>query len=216
MQLYQHQAIVLLGLDDEQGHFDSGTATYLNYGFAAALIIDLLLAERIELEDGKIRVKTNALTRNKALDNVLSRMYRVKSPKSVSHWVHAIVMDCAKLWKQTLNELIQQGILRHKTKKFLWVFKLNRYPTVDSRAEDKLRARLRELLFQSESPDKDERMLLSILLHCELYTLIAKGKEERKQAKARLKALTEEEEMGKHFSQAIQEAQAAVFVAMTA
>ena len=44
MDLYLHESVLLLGLDDEKGKLAPGTtSTYLYYGFSAALIMDLVL-----------------------------------------------------------------------------------------------------------------------------------------------------------------------------
>jgi hypothetical protein len=127
MNLLLHESVLLLGLDDEKGHFHS-TLAYLNYGFAAAILMDLILAERIVLEDKKLKVATNALTTNKILNEELERLYKAKKPPKVTAWLHNMVQRNSKVFKKCIDGLIQQGILKMVKKKVLWIFRLNVTP----------------------------------------------------------------------------------------
>jgi hypothetical protein len=48
MDLYLHEAITLISLDDEKGNFTQAGG-YINYAFGAAFMMDLLLEERIKM-----------------------------------------------------------------------------------------------------------------------------------------------------------------------
>jgi Golgi phosphoprotein 3 len=212
MNLLLHESVLLLGLDDEKGHFHS-TLAYLNYGFAAAILMDLILAERIVLEDKKLKVATNALTTNKILNEELERLYKAKKPPKVTAWLHNMVQRNSKVFKKCIDGLIQQGILKMVKKKVLWIFPVKRYPSLNLEPEHTLRRRLQNILFKGETPSRDDRMLLAIIEACQLVSEIVPEKEQRKQAKERIKKLTSESEMKKLLGDAIQEMQVVVMTA---
>ncbi|NBC08429.1 MAG: hypothetical protein GVY26_14640 [Bacteroidetes bacterium] len=215
MDLHLHEAITLISLNDEKGNY-TAAGGYINYAFGAALLTDLILAERVVIEDDRVKLVTNAITDSRALNAVIDQLSRRKKPMKVSNWIHTLVQRSTKLYKLCVEKLIKEGILERREKKILWVFSVNRYPTVDGEPENELRQRLKALMLDdTTTPDRKERMLLVLLLHCELYTDLLDDKSERKPAKARLEALTEDSLMEDHIGKTIREMQAAVMVATT-
>jgi Golgi phosphoprotein 3 len=169
--------------------------------------MDLILAERIVLEEKRIKVSTNALTTNKVLNEELNRLYQAKKPPKVTAWLHNTVQRNSKLFKKCIDGLIQQGILKMVKKKVLWIFPVKRYPSLNLEPEHTLRRRLQNILFKGETPSRDDRMLLAIIEACQLVSEIVPEKEQRKPAKERIKKLTSESEMKKLLGDAIQEMQ---------
>lgn len=215
MDLHLHEAITLISLNDEKGNY-TAAGGYINYAFGAALLTDLILAERVAIEDDRVKLVTNAITDSRALNTVIDQVSRRKKPMKVGNWIHTLVQRSTKLYKLCVEKLIKDGILERREKKILWVFSVNRYPTVDGEPENELRQRLKALMLDdTTTPDRKERMLLVILLHCELYTGLLDDKSDRKRAKARLEALTEDSLMEDHIGKTIREMQAAVMVATT-
>ena len=91
MDLYLHESVALLGLDDEKGTY-SVEATRLNYAFVAAGIMDLVLQERMVIEDGKLIAKNSSLTGNSLLNELVGSLTKMKkAPKDdpVSTWTNA-------------------------------------------------------------------------------------------------------------------------------
>lgn len=213
MDLHLHEAITLISLNDEKGNY-TAAGGYINYAFGAALLTDLILAERVVIEDDRVKLATNAITDSRALNTVIDQVSRRKKPMKVSSWITTLVQRSTKLYKLCVEKLIKDGILKRREKKILWVFSVNRYPTVDGEPENELRQRVKSLMLDdTTTPDRKERMLLAILLHCELYAGLLDDKSERKRAKARLEALTEDSLMEDHIGKSIREMQTAVMVA---
>lgn len=215
MDLYLHEAIALISLDDEKGNFTSAGG-YINYAFGAAFVMDLLLEERIKIEEGRVHLLTNAITDSRALNTLIKRIEKRKKADRVSTWMHTCVQHLGKLRQLTVDKLVQEGILKQTEGKVLWVFSVDRYPTRDTQPENELRQRLRSLMLDnSTEPDKKERMLLAIVLKCELYAAMIDDKKARKAAKSRLEKLTAGEMMQKEVGTAVQEMLASVMVATT-
>lgn len=210
-----HQSILLLGLDDEKGTYSISTS-YLNYGFAAAILMDLILAERIEISsDHQIMVKRSALSDNKVLNEELSRIKKSKKPPKIKTWLHGMVQRNAKPIKKTIQALIGQGILKEEIKKVLWIIPVKRYPSLNVEPENSLRARLHRIIFEGAEPEPKERMLLSLIHACFIVNEIIPDKEKRKEAKERIKELTADSTMRKLVGDAIQEMQVIVTMVTT-
>lgn len=209
--LHLHESILLLSLDDEKGNF-STDESYLNYGFVAALIMDLVLAERIVIEDEYIKLTTNAVTDNKLLNHLIRRFQRAKKEKKVSSWLHALAQENGKFIPQAIDNLVKNSILERKKGKVLWVFSVTRYPTKNVQPENLLRARLGQIIFGDTAPTPKERMLLALIQACRMEKDLIPDKDERKRAKEKIKALTKDSEMRKLVGDAITEMQALVTV----
>lgn len=212
--LYLHESILLLGLDDEKGNFTS-SLSYLNYGFASALLMDLVLEERIYIEDKKVLVKTNAITDNKLLNKILRKIQEAQKPKKISKWLHDLVNNNRKYIPKAIDTLIRNKILKKKKKKVLWLFNVSRYPTVNIQSETRLRKRLRQIIFHNAVPEQKDLMLITILKACKMEKDLIPDKEERKLAKERIKTLTENSELKKLVGGAVEEMETLVTVITT-
>ncbi|MBV6652385.1 MAG: GPP34 family phosphoprotein [Mameliella sp.] len=216
MELYLHESIVLISLDDEKGNF-TNAGGYIYYAFGAALLMDLVLEGRIKLEEGQVQLKTNAITESRALNFLIERIQGSKKPKLAQNWIHDFVQKSTQLQKLAVEKLVQQGILEQTQGKVMWVFTVDRYPTRNAVPENELRNRLKTLMLdESATPDKKERMLLAIILKCELYNEVLQDKSQRKKAKARLAQLTEGSIMQEELGRAIEEMQFAILAATMA
>ena len=211
MDLHLHESVLLLGLDDEKGKL-TGSSFYFYYAFCSAMIMDLILAERIIVEDKRIKVVTNAITDNKLLNNFLQRLQDAKKPRTVSKWLQYLVNRSGKFKPLAIDSLIQQKILERRKEKILWLINVNRYPSADVEPENQLRSRLLNIIFEETEPTPKERMLLSILLSCKLDRELIPDKEKRKMAKQRIETLTEDSEMRKLIGDAIQEMQTIIMI----
>ena len=212
MELYLHEAIMLISLDDEKGNF-TAAGGYINYAFAAALVMDLILEERAELRDDYLHLTTNAITESRALNQYIDDIRKRKKELKIKDWLHLLVTS-SKYRNLCVDRLVQQGILQRTEKKVLWVFTLDRYPMLNGKPEKNLRERLRALMLEEQAgePTEKERMLLGIVHHCHLYPGLLPEKQDRKTAKARLEILTSEGAMQSHLGKAIQDMHTAIMV----
>ena len=215
MNLHLHEAIALISLDDEKGNFTSAGG-YINYAFGAAFMMDLILEERIKIEDGRVHLLTNAITDSRALDSLIERVDQRKKPDQISNWIHTCVQRQDQLRKLCVEKLVKEGVLKQTEGKVLWVFTVDRYPTKNAKPENELRQRLRALMLDETTvPDKKERMLLAIVLKCELYPELTEGRAQRKKAKARLESLTDGEMLQEEVGKAVQEMLTTVMITTT-
>lgn len=150
---------LLLLLTKDQGTAESW-GTYTGYGLSAAVVTDLILAERVTLSDDKdprVRVVSTQPTGHKVLDTALERLGQ-KTDRKLSSWVQDRKLDPTK---QVVEALAEAGIVTVEPKRMLGLIPEKR-PTVDPRPEQQTRDRLRRVL-HGEPASVADAALLSIL-----------------------------------------------------
>lgn len=160
--------ILLLSLDDNTGALLPLPVMGLDYALAGALLCDLALANRIDTDPRQLVVLDRSPTGDPLLDRALGVIAAASAPQSVQHWLGVFASDRATLERAALERLVARGILRQEEKKFLWVFGLRRYPTVDNHERVEVRTRLAGLILGDDLPDPRDAVLISLLTACHL------------------------------------------------
>ncbi len=166
------EEILLLALDDETGALRPMPVMGLDYALAGALLADLAMANRIDTDPNQLVVIDHAPTGDPLLDRALGTISTGPAGQPVSHWLGVFASERASLERAALERLVARGILRQEEKKFLWVFGLRRYPTVDNHERTEVRTRLSALILGDELPDPRDAVLISLLTACHLLARI--------------------------------------------
>lgn len=199
--------LLLLALDDDKGTVSWRHTTALGYGLGGALLMDLVLQERIDSLDKKIVLVDPSPTGDEVLDAALNTIRASNKPRDAKHWVKRLGGQ-AGLKERLARRLVARGVLREQKRTFLWVFHDHRFPTGDPGPEALLRGQLRDAVLSAAEPDTRILLLLSLVNACHLADgLFAQG--ERLQATRRIKDLVEGEQFGKAVGGAIADAAAA-------
>lgn len=195
--------LLLLALDDEKGTFISDSFSFV-YGISGAIMFELILANKIEVSNQKVCVKDKTKTGEKIPDDFLMLIIQSKKERTIKDWIQLFGEKATKIIKQTIEKLIEKGILIKKKDKFLWVFSINNYPAQNSELENILRDRLHDIIINDKKPKLKEVMLLSLIDSCDLSSEVF-GKEKSKAYKGKIKAITEDKELTNLISDTIEE-----------
>jgi Golgi phosphoprotein 3 len=211
--LYLHEEIMLLALRDEQGTVALGSM--YAYAIGGALLAELLLAERIAVEES--RKKLVNLTSDKPvgdplLDECLEKIATAKRRASAQTWVQRFAR-LRQLKHRVAQRLCDRGILRADEDTILLLFRRKIYPERDPRPERRLIERLRKAIFSETRQVEPRTTILISLAHGVGLLHIPFGKKELKARKQRIEQLTRGELLGKATHDAVRAAQAAVMVA---
>ncbi len=167
-QLYLHQELCLLAIDDSKGTFEGGM--YL-YGFAGAILAELLLKEKVEAKDWKnteVKIIDRAPLGDEILDEALKLISESKKEKKLQNWVYEVAR-IPKLKERIANQLVEQRILKRDEGKILWLFNKTTYPEVDGTYEDAIRARMAKFMFSAdEKVDNRTAVLIAFASHAHL------------------------------------------------
>jgi golgi phosphoprotein 3 len=207
--MYLHEEVLLLALKDDSGKIDWG-AGHFHMVMAGAVIAELLLAERISVDEKKlVTLLDGAPHENAVLNQALQFLAAAKRRRKIQHWIGKLAVQ-KDLKQMTAAALCDQGILKAEEAKVLFVFNKTTYPELNPGPERQLIARLKHAIF-SDGNEVDARtgLLISLTYPSGMLAIPFAAKELRKRKK-RIKQITEGELVGKATADAIAATQAII------
>jgi len=191
--LYLHEELMLLALREETGTMRNSDR--LAYTLGAAIVSELLLQKRIEIDPVKkkkmlVNLIDPTLFGDPILDEVILKIKDAKRRTNLKKWVIRIA-GLKKLKRRIALQLCRRGIVREDEDTVLLLFKRKIYPEVNPQPEQKLVARLRDAIF-SDSDNVDPRDAIIIALAYQTRLLRQKfDKKDLKPRKKRIKQIAE-------------------------
>lgn len=152
------EELLLLAYDDETGKATMPRIS-LDLGMAAAVLVELALANRIAYDDGNLAVTDPTPVGESVIDEVLERM-AADTPKSPSSWVQRLRHG---LRDRILGDLVSQGVVRDVEETELGFIVVHRYPLADPAAEEDARLRLSAALADGQLPDERTAALATLV-----------------------------------------------------
>jgi len=212
--LFLHEEVMLLALRDEEGTIASGTM--YQYAIGAAILSELLLNQRIALDESRKKKLINLISStplgDPLIDQCLEKIGNAKRRASLQTWVSRFA-GVKNLKHRVAQQLCDRGILRASEDKILLLFTRKIYPEINPEPERRLIERLRQAIF-TDSRDIDPRTIVLVSLADSTGLLKeAFDKKKLKGRKARIKEISNGEITGKAAKEAIEAIQAAVMVA---
>ena len=212
--LFLYEEIMLLALKDEEGTIASG-AMY-NYAVGGAILAELLLRQRITVEQSKkkklISVIDTEPLNDSLIDEWLMKMSSAKKRSTLQTWVSKIA-NTKDLKHRVAIQLCHRGILKMDEDTVLLLFTRKIYPEIDPEPERLIIDRLQNAIFTDDDDfDAPTVVLLSLAKSANILPVIF-GKKEIKQRKKRIEQIVNGEITGKATKEAIDAMQAAVMVA---
>ncbi|MCP4613602.1 MAG: GPP34 family phosphoprotein [Planctomycetes bacterium] len=212
--LFLHEEVMLLALRDEEGTIASGTM--YQYAIGAAILAELLLNQRIALDESRKKKLVNLISPTPLgeplIDQCLEKIGNAKRRASLQTWVSRFV-GVKKLKHRVAQQLCDRGILKATEDTILLLFTRKIYPEINPEPERRLIERLRQAIF-SDSRDVDARTVVLVSLADSTGLLkVIFDKKQLKGRKARIKEISNGEITGKAAKEAIEAMQAAVMVA---
>ncbi|GGY58415.1 GOLPH3/VPS74 family protein [Streptomyces omiyaensis] len=202
------EEITLLSLDDESGEAKERQAA--SWAVAGGILLELALAGRVSVADGRLAVTDATPTGEPLLDGRLAQLEawagrRSKAPK-VTDW---LTKDQAKAPAATVERLCERGLVVEEKRRVLGLFPVRRYPEADGSVERELRERLRSVVLGGAAPDERTAGLIALVHGAKLHRL-AFPEEPRKEIAARLEKLAEGRWAAEGVREAIRNMQAAM------
>ncbi len=207
------EEILLLALDDQSGKLHPLPEGSLNLAIAGALIMELAFKGAVDTDDKNLQVISRDPTGDELLDAVLADIPQ-ESPLSIQRALNAVSADTDK-WKERLfDELKSRGILKQEEHRFLFVLKERRYPVVDDREEEEVKARIRSVVLDAEAiPDPRDVVIICLMDACDLSGVVF-STEEQETHRARIQMIAKMDFVGQALSQAVNRIQQALLEVM--
>lgn len=198
------EELLLLSLDDERGKLVSGDSTVLRFTLAGAVLDELVVRGLVKIEDEEVVAWPREPAGDPVLDPAIMRLARKDKVKKLSYWIPYLSKDYRKIKDFLLDKLVSLGALKREEHHFLWAFTFNRYPTDDSRIENRVRRRVRASLF-SDGPIAERDGVLLSLIHAGKLEVEVFGPDGAHEARERIASLKKRYGIGSAVARAILE-----------
>ncbi|MGK5449304.1 GOLPH3/VPS74 family protein [Streptomyces radiopugnans] len=206
------EEIMLLSLDDVSGAAKDWSST--GWGVAGGILLDLVLAGRVAVRDGRLEVADRTPIGVPLLDGRLERIAGWTgggNRKKASDW---LAKDQAKSVRAAVESLCGRGLVTEERVRVLGLFPVRRYPEADGSVEREVRERLESVVVGGADPDERTAGLVALLHAAGLYRQAFPGLP-RKRVEPRMAGIAEGNRVGDSVRRAIRDVQAAVAVATT-
>lgn len=207
------EELLLLAYADDGTPLTDGT--HLDNGLGGALLLELALAGRVDVEAKRVVVVDPRPLDDPLANNALARIIGEERSRKPGHWV-------TKLAKETrprvLDKLVTDGVLTVEKDKVLWVFPRTKYPAANGvrpPAEAEAERRMRDAVLGSGTVDPRTAALCALVAATELDRKIFPDLD-GKRVKARLKEIGEGTWAADAVRKTIEEIQTAVMLAIVA
>lgn len=209
-----HEELLLIALHDDKGTIHHQAGMY-QCALAAAILAELLLAERITVEDDRKRMVNVTSTRpigDPLLDECLTRIETAKRRQRLQAWVQRVA-NTRQLRQRIAVGLCQRGVLREDEDRILWLFRRKLFPQRDPRHEKRIIERLRRAIFTETRTVAPRTAVLIALANGSGLLRIPFDRRELRARKQRLQRITEGQLLGRAMRDAIQAIQMVIIAA---
>jgi golgi phosphoprotein 3 len=190
------EELFLLSLREKKHSVDLPYSPAMPYALAGAMLVELVLANRIQLQDGKRVVPLSSEpVESEPLNELLVSISATEKPRKITYWIHHVGIKGKRLEKHLLASLIARGILKVEEKKTLWVIPYTEYAQQDASAKYLRKQHLRDVVFSRQEADPQSVALLSLMKAADLLDHLFTP-DEFKAAQTRVEAIIKDEAVG--------------------
>ncbi len=185
------ESLLLLVLDDEQGH---NTAYGADMGLAGALLLDLAAAELVQVVEGKLVPAPrppDAAAPAGVLAEALATIEAEAKTRGPKDWVRKLPTKLKPIRSRVAQRLIERGVLSEQRRKVLGLVPVERLVEADPEPERALRRRLRAELTGERDVSVRTALLVPLLRAHQLIPKLV-PKDQRKAAENRAKHIAED------------------------
>lgn len=213
MELNLVEEFLLIALDDDKGVFVVDS-THLHYGFAGAVLLELAVRDKVDIDGDYLHLKSASLEPEVVLNKALGLIVESGKTKKVKDWLDVLAHKAGELKEDTLQRLIEKGVLSKKEHKILWIIPNNKYPTSDSNPENKVRERLNNVILNGAKSEPRDVMLLSLIDVSDLTKEAFRDQSDYKEVKRKIKEVTEDIKISQSINKSIREIQTAIMISI--
>ncbi len=186
------EELILLAIDDQTNSFYRITSINFNVALIGALLMDLALRKRIDVNLEGIYVLSTEPTGDRFLDAILENLIETEAGNQPAALVGQLYNSMGHLKDKLLQDLEEKGIIKVSQCKVLWLFKKRRYPVIDQKEEEEVLSRIRKTVLTDVDPEPRDLALIALLNICNLMDKIF-TQEELEQRSERLEQLKKQD-----------------------
>jgi hypothetical protein len=177
MELSLTAQLVILSVHPENGRIVIDN-TSLKYSIIGAVLMDFLDNEEITISNKRL-IPSFRKTGNSTHDMFAERIESYSSPRRITHWVNSFSGKSWSVFRETVNSLIDRGIIRHERRYLLKIFPYNRFFHTDLRLRTGIIDEIRSVILFGKSATKKNVMLIALINASRSHNLLVREKGER-------------------------------------
>ena len=187
--------------------------TQLWYGIAGALLMEMSLQKRIEIEDGKVVLKNDKKISDPMISEIVEMMRQSGKNRKIRYWTDRIYRKANRYKKEIIGGMERKGLLSIERKRFLFIPYTLTFLR-DRRTRDKLIRHLRKAVLYPSTVEvtQEDVVLLGLVEATKMYKVMASNKDELKKLKKELKEVIKDSPIAGVVDKTIKDVQAAIMV----
>jgi len=207
------EELALLGYGDDGKPVTDGM--HLDNGLGGALLLELALSERVDIEDKRVVVRDPKPTGDPLVDQALAQIADDDKTRKPGQWVTKFAK---KTRRQVMDGLVAKGAVRREEDRVMLVFPRTRYPAthgVEPPEETEARQRMVAAVTGTGPVEPRTAALCALVAATDLDKRVFRDMD-RKQVKARLKEIGQGAWAATAVKKSIEEIQSAITIAIVA
>ena len=170
--------LLLLAIDPER--LTVRASAKIGYSLMGADLVELTIARRVDVVDGRIGVVDTRPTGDRCLDAALASIVSRSRPPRAKTWVSAQRRD---LRDDYIGVLEEQHAISTERRRALGLFTVSRYRVLDVQRQAEIRARVTAIAHGKQPASPRERALAGLTWSCGLASALLPGAENREARK---------------------------------
>lgn len=189
--------------------------TYLQYGLAGAILLDMTISDRIESDGPKLSLKKGRASTDPVLNDVIALMSQSLKPRKAEYWIRKFGERYNRYKLQLLKGLAGKRMVRIEEKKFLGLIPYRKSYLLESYTRSNLVRQLKNEIAGYRGVPGDNIALAGMIEACWMHRILTTDRDELKQIKSQLKRMIKENPVSEAVTQTVNQVQAAVIASIT-
>jgi hypothetical protein len=205
---------IILSLHPEKGRLMIDN-THFRYSLIGAVLMDYLDNGEISLNEKRL-IPSFRKNGDQVHDTIAERIERSSRSRRISYWVRILSGKSRFVFKESVNSLVNRGILRHERRLFLNIFPYNRYFLTERNIRNGIIEEIRGVLLHNKQATRKQSMLIGLIKASRSSRLLAKENVEKKILRIKCNEFSQKDAMASEIDKAIVAVQAAITASVTA
>lgn len=173
MKLSLSEEILLLCVDDQSGRIRPMPDRALDYALAGAVLADLEMRGCVTLSERSVVRRPESTGELQPVHAAALKLLAEIETTGLQGCLSLLAGECRMLREAVFDQLIAHGILARVRDEVLWIFRTERYETLDLSEEIEVQRRIRAVVLDPEvQPSREELVLVALMEVCQLGPLM--------------------------------------------
>ncbi len=161
--------LMMLALGEGQSRASVENRFMFRVAVAGASLVDLVRLDRLRLSEAQhLFVQDTASTDCPLLDSALGVISRSSERLDADTWLLKLSARPGDLLERSIDDLLQQGVYRLRTRRRLWLFREQRFATPTASPALSSKAQARAVLREGAEPDTSLALVLVLMGACQV------------------------------------------------